>query len=40
MMRYFVDNLYPEAKRIRMVVNNLNTHSPAAFHYESPPLEK
>jgi hypothetical protein len=39
-MRYLVDNLFPEAKRIRLVVNNLNTYSPAAFYYESPSLEK
>jgi transposase len=34
MMRYLLDDLYPEVERIRLVVDNLNTHSPAAF-YES-----
>ena len=34
MMRYVLDDLYPEVERIRLVVVNLNTHSPAAF-YES-----
>ena len=32
MMRYLLDDLYPEAERIRLVVDNLNTHSPAAFY--------
>jgi transposase len=34
MMRHLLDDLYPEVERIRLVVDNLNTHSPAAF-YES-----
>jgi hypothetical protein len=34
MMRYLLDDLYPQVERIRLVVDNLNTHSPAAF-YES-----
>jgi transposase len=34
MMRYLLDDLYPEVERIRLVVDNLNTHSLAAF-YES-----
>jgi hypothetical protein len=38
-MRYLAGNLYPEAKRIRLVVDNLNTHSPAAFYYKSPSSE-
>jgi transposase len=32
MMRHLLDDLYPEAERIRLVVDNLNTHSPAAFY--------
>jgi transposase len=32
MMRYLLDDLYPEVERIRLVVDNLNTHSPAAFY--------
>lgn len=39
MMRYLVDDLYPEAERIRLVVDNLNTHSPAAFYESFPPKE-
>ena len=39
MMRYHLDDLYPEVERIRLVVDNLNTHSPAAF-YESFPSEQ
>ena len=31
-MRYLLDDLYPEVERIRLVVDNLNTHSPAAFY--------
>jgi hypothetical protein len=34
MMRHLLDDLYPEVERIRLVVDDLNTHSPAAF-YES-----
>ena len=26
MMRYLLDDLYPEVERIRLVVDNLNTH--------------
>ena len=32
MMRHLLDDLYPEVERIRLVVDNLNTHSPAAFY--------
>jgi DDE superfamily endonuclease len=32
MMRHLIEDLYPEAERIRLVVDNLNTHSPAAFY--------
>ena len=39
MMRYLADDLYPEAERIRLVVDNLNTHSPAAFYENFPPEE-
>jgi DDE superfamily endonuclease len=39
MMRYLADNLYPEAERIHLVVDNLNTHSPAAFYESFPPEE-
>src|SRR3712207_7594140 len=33
-MSYLVDDLYPDADRIRVVCDNLNTHTGAAF-YES-----
>jgi hypothetical protein len=39
MMRYLADDLYPEAERIRLVVDNLNTHSPRAFYESFPPEE-
>jgi hypothetical protein len=39
MMRYLADDLYPEAERIRLVVDNLNTHSPTAFYESFPPEE-
>jgi hypothetical protein len=39
MMRYLADYLYPEAERIRLVLDNLNTHSPAAFYESFPPEE-
>src|SRR5215216_1514376 len=39
MMRYLLDSLYPEVERIRLVVDNLNTHSPAAFYESFPPEE-
>jgi transposase len=32
MMRYLTEEAYPDADRIRLVVDNLNTHSPAAFY--------
>ncbi len=38
-MRYLVDDLYPDADRIRVVCDNLNTHTAAAF-YESFPAEQ
>jgi transposase len=39
MMRYLLDSLYPEVERIRLVVDNLNTHSPAAYYESFPPEE-
>jgi transposase len=39
MMRYLLEDLYPEVERIRLVVDNLNTHSPAAFYESFPPEE-
>ena len=31
-IRHLAEEVYPEAERIRLVVDNLNTHSPAAFY--------
>lgn len=31
-MKYIVDELYPEALRITIVMDNLNTHSPASLY--------
>jgi hypothetical protein len=31
-MEHLVDDLYPEAEKIRLVCDNLSTHSPAAFY--------
>ena len=39
MMRYLTEEAYPYADRIRLVVDNLDTHSPAAF-YELFPAEQ
>ena len=38
-MRKLAEDVYPDAERIRLVVDNLNTHSPAAF-YELLPAEQ
>jgi hypothetical protein len=38
-MCYLAETVYPDADRIRLVVDNLNTHSPAAF-YEIFPAEQ
>jgi hypothetical protein len=37
MMRHLADDLYPNADRIRLVVDNLNTHTAAAFYESFPP---
>jgi hypothetical protein len=37
MMRHLADDLYPDADRIRLVVDNLNTHTAAAFYESFPP---
>lgn len=36
-MRQLVDELYPTAKRIRVVLDNLNTHKPASLYATFPP---
>jgi DDE superfamily endonuclease len=38
-MRMLVDSYYPEAEVIRLVVDNLNTHTPAALYEAFPPAE-
>jgi hypothetical protein len=38
-MRYLVDDLFPEAERIVIVLDNLNTHSPASLYEAFQPRE-
>lgn len=38
-MRWLVDEGYPHAERIRVVLDNLNTHKPEAFYETFPPAE-
>ena len=38
-MRELVDELLPDARRIRVVQDNLNTHTPAALYEVFPPAE-
>ena len=38
-MRLLVDQYFPTAERIRLVVDNLNTHTPAAWYGVFPPDE-
>ena len=38
-MRYLVDDLFPDAQLIRLVTDNLNTHSPAALYEAFEPAE-
>jgi len=38
-MKYLADELYPEAERIVVVMDNLNTHTPSAFYLVYPPEE-
>ena len=37
MMRHLADDLYPNAHSIRLLVDNLNTHTAAAFYESFPP---
>ena len=37
MVRYLAEEAYPRAERIRLVCDNLSTHSPAAFYETFPP---
>jgi hypothetical protein len=38
-MREIIDEQYPEAKKIVLVMDNLNTHSPSSFYEVFPPQE-
>jgi len=38
-MRQVLDDFYPHATRIHLVVDNLNIHSPTAFYHTFPPAE-
>ena len=38
-MRAVVDEYFPEAQRINLVVDNLNTHTPASLYETFPPAE-
>ena len=38
-MRHLVDGYFPEAEKIRLVVDNLNTHTPAALYETFSPQE-
>jgi hypothetical protein len=38
-MRWLVDERYPDALRIRVVLDQLNTHSPASLYEAFPPAE-
>jgi hypothetical protein len=38
-MREVLDQYYPEAEKVVLVMDNLNTHSPASFYEVFPPAE-
>lgn len=38
-MRWLVDEVYPHADYIRLVQDNLNTHTPASLYETFPPAE-
>jgi hypothetical protein len=38
-LRHLVDGRYPEAERVVLVMDNLNTHTPAALYEAFPPAE-
>ena len=38
-MRWLIDQRYPEAEVIRVVLNNLNTHKPASLYAAFAPAE-
>jgi hypothetical protein len=36
-MREVLEEQYPEAKKVNLVLDNLNTHTPASFYEGFPP---
>ena len=38
-MRWLVDEAYPQADKVRVVLDNLNTHRPASLYVAFPPAE-
>ncbi len=38
-MRWLVDEAFPEAARVRVVMDNLNTHKPASLYETFAPAE-
>jgi hypothetical protein len=38
-MKWLVDEVFPEAEGIRVVLDNLNTHTPAVLYQTFPPEE-
>jgi hypothetical protein len=38
-MKQLVDELYPQAKKIRVILDNLNTHTPASLYHAFEPAE-
>jgi len=38
-IKWLLDGVYPEAERVRLVLDNLNTHRPAALYETFPPQE-
>ena len=38
-VRYIADQLYPRAEKIRLIMDNLNTHKPSALYETFPPEE-
>lgn len=39
MMKYLSDEVYPDAEKIVVVMDNLNTHTPASFYHTFPAAE-
>jgi hypothetical protein len=38
-MKWLVDERYPDAELIRVILDNLNTHGPGSFYEAFPPEE-